>query len=68
MNEIVNTKWVTLKRYCEMSGDSQRAIYVRRAKGLWADGVQTKKVPGVGVMVNMEEVTKWIDNCQSASR
>lgn len=61
-------RWVTAEKFCQLTGDSPKAIYVRRSKGLWIDGVHAKKVPGMGLMVNLEEVNKWIENCQSASQ
>lgn len=57
-------KWVTVKKYCELTGDTPKAIYVRRSKGVWVDGQHAKNVPGMGIMVNIEEVNKWIESCR----
>lgn len=59
----VKVKWVVAKRYCELTGDKLKSIYVRRSRGIWIDGVHAKLVPGIGLVVNMEEVEKWIESC-----
>lgn len=55
-------KWVTVKKYCEVTGDSPKAIYARRSKGIWIDGKHAKKVPGLGVVINVEEINRWIES------
>jgi len=57
------TKWVTVEKYCELSGDSRQSVYNRRSRGVWHDGLHCRKVPTVGLMVNVEEVEKWIESC-----
>lgn len=69
MSKAENTikiDWVKASKYCEMTGDNLKSVYVRRAKGIWIDGVHAKKVPGIGLVVNLPEVQKWIESCPSA--
>ena len=61
--KTIKTKWVKASKYCELTGDNINSLYVRRARGIWIDGVHAKNVPGIGLMVNLEEVEKWIENC-----
>jgi hypothetical protein len=68
MKELITSKWVTVKKYCEMSGDTTKAVYIRRSKGVWAEGVHAKKIPGMGVMINLEEINKWIESSQLESQ
>ncbi len=55
-------KWVKLKRYCELSGDTPNAVHARRKKGLWLDGVQCKLGPDGNLWVNLDEVEKWVES------
>lgn len=57
----IKVKWVVAKRYCDLTGDNLKSIYVRRSRGIWIDGVHAKLMPGIGLVVNMEEVQKWIE-------
>lgn len=55
-------KWVKLKRYCELSGDTADAVHARRKKGLWLDGIQCKLGPDGNLWVNLIEVEKWVES------
>lgn len=55
-------KWVKLKRYCELSGDTPNAVHARRKKGLWLDGIQCKLGPDGNLWVNLDEVEKWVES------
>lgn len=33
-------KWILLEKYCELTGDTKEAVYARRKKGDWLEGVQ----------------------------
>lgn len=55
-------KWVTLKKYCEISGDTVDAVKQRRKKGEWAEGKHSKLGPNGRIWVNLEQVDRWIEN------
>jgi len=59
-------KWVRLKKYCELSGDTAEAVKARRSNGKWAEGKHSKKGPDNKIWVNLEEVDKWVENSQAA--
>lgn len=59
-------KWLRLKKYCEISGDTPDAVRWRRKSGVWADGKQSKIGPDKKIWVNIQEVEKWIENCRVA--
>ncbi len=37
-------KWIFLEKYCQLTGDAKEAVYARRKRGDWLDGVQFKKI------------------------
>jgi len=56
------TKWVRLKRYCHLFGDTSAAVHARRHKGVWLDGEFCKIGPDKRLWVNCDRVNKWIDS------
>lgn len=60
-------KWVKLKKYCELSGDTPNAVYAKRKKGIWLDGIQCKVGPDGNLWINMIEVDKWVENGNRAT-
>lgn len=54
-------KWVRLKKYCELSGDTAHAVHHRRSRGVWLDGVHTRVAADRRLWVNVDEVSKWVE-------
>lgn len=53
-------KWVKLKRYCEISGDTNHAVHAKRKRGMWLDGLHCKLGPDGNLWINLVEVEKWV--------
>jgi len=60
--EDINMKWVKLKKYCELSGDTPHAVHARRRKGIWLDEIQCRLAPDGKLWINLVEVEKWVEN------
>jgi hypothetical protein len=60
-------KWVKLKKYCQVSGDTSNAVHAKRKRGMWLDGVQCKIGPDGNIWINLEEVEKWVENGNKAT-
>ena len=54
-------KWVKLKKYCQISGDTTNAVHGKRKRGMWLDGLHCKVGPDGNLWVNLEEVEKWVE-------
>ena len=52
--------WVTLKRYCEMTGETRAAVHTRVASGNWVRGVQYSAPDGGAAWVNLAAVEEWL--------
>ena len=52
-------RWVTLQHYCELTGESAGAVYARRRKGEWLDGVHTM-MRKRRLWINLPETEKWL--------
>lgn len=55
-------KWIRLKKYCELTGDTSSAVHARRHKGIWLDGKQTTIAPDGKLWINTEETEKWVEH------
>jgi len=60
--EIVPIKWVRLKHYCALSGDTIDAVHAKRRKGQWLDEIHCRIAPDGNLWINLHEVNKWIEN------
>ena len=55
-------KWVKLKKYCHETGDTINAVYSKRKRGMWLDGLHCKLGPDGNLRINLVEVEKWVEN------
>ncbi len=55
-------KWVKLRRYCELSGDTSNAVHAKRRKGEWLDGIHCKIAPDGNLWINLTEIERWVEN------
>ena len=60
-------KWIKLKKYCEISGDTSNAVHAKRKRGMWLDGVQCKVGPDGNIWINLVEVEQWVENGNKAT-
>lgn len=54
-------KWVLVKRFAELTGHSEKAIYHKMDAGIWVEGVHFKKCEDGRVRLNLEAYDKWVD-------
>ncbi len=60
-------RWIKLKKYCEISGDTSNAVHAKRKRGMWLDGVQCKVGPDGNIWINLVEVERWVENGNKAT-
>ena len=59
-------KWVKLKRYCEVSGDTQSAVHAKRKKGIWIDGQHCVVAEDGNLWIDLGEVERWVEHGSQA--
>lgn len=67
MSDPKQIRWVKLSRYCELTGDTRDAVYSKRARRIWSDGLHCKMAPDGVLWVNLEEVEKWVEQDRHAA-
>ncbi len=60
--------WVTVKRYCELSGETEKAVEGKRSTGHWIKGVHWVLSPDNRVRINLEKVEEWVVNGNQATQ
>jgi hypothetical protein len=64
--QLICLELVTLERWCELTGDTKDAVYSRRHKGKWADGIHCE-LRDHRLWVNVPEAQKWLKKNPSTS-
>ena len=54
-------KWVTIKKLAELTGYTVKAIYNKRERGTWLEGIHWKKSPDGRLQFNIEAIEFWIE-------
>ncbi|MFB9242400.1 excisionase [Massilia antarctica] len=54
-------RWVKLKKYCELSGETSDAVHSKRRKGQFIDGIHSKIAGDGNLWINVEAVEKWVE-------
>lgn len=67
INKIINApKLVTLKKYCELTGETPNAVYQRKSTGKWLLGIHYLKCDG-RIWIKFYEAQKWVKNQNKAT-
>ena len=60
--------WVTVKRFCELSGETEKAVEGKRQTGHWIKGIHWVLSPDNRVRINLEKVEEWVVNGNQATQ
>lgn len=58
-------KYVTIKKFSELSGYSEKAIQAKVQNGVWPEGAQFRKAPDGRIMVDCAAVERWVEGSRS---
>ncbi len=57
-----SVKWIKISLFAEQTKYSVDAIKAKRSRGIWKDGVITKKAPDGCVMINIDAYHRWVES------
>lgn len=63
----MQTKFVKLAKFAEMTGYTKRAVYQKMYDGVWAEGVQFRRAPDGNILVNIEGYERWVEAGKAAA-
>lgn len=55
-----NFPWVTIKRFSELSGYTEKAIRNKIDRGVWTNGKHWTKSPDGRIQMNLLAIEQWI--------
>ena len=60
-------KYVTIKKFAELSGYTAKAVQAKLYYGVWGQGEHYRKAPDGHVMIDCQAFERWVegaDGCQ----
>jgi len=57
----VRLRYVTIKKFSELSGYSERAIYNKVHDGVWVQGRQYRKAPDGRTLIDLDVFEQWVE-------
>ena len=57
-------QWVTIKKFSDLSGYSEEAARQKIKKNQWSNRVHFKRAPDGRILINLVEVSKWIESSE----
>lgn len=54
-------KWVKLKKYYELSGDTKDAFHGKKRRGIWREGTEFRTAADGATWVNLDAVNRWAE-------
>lgn len=52
--------WVTVPRFCKLTGYSVDAVDAKRSQGVWPEGIMWKKAPDGRVLIHTRNYNRWV--------
>lgn len=54
-------RYVTIRKFCELTGFTAAAVYTRKCKGVWPEGSVWKYEPGTRkIMMDLQAFDRWM--------
>jgi hypothetical protein len=54
-------RYVTIRKFSEMSGYTEKAVYRKIEDGIWVEGQQYCRAPDNRILMNLEGYEKWAE-------
>lgn len=60
-------RYVRIKKFCELTGWTERAVQTKIYEGIWKAGHQYRKAPDGNICIDMEGYERWVEGDQVAA-
>lgn len=54
------SKYIRVKRFTELTGWTERAVYCKVSKGVWLEGKEYRKAPDGSTLIDLEGYDRWV--------
>jgi hypothetical protein len=58
-------RYVRVKKFAELSGYTEKAVYQKIGKGVWLEGKHYRRAPDGNILLNTEEIERWFEGDQA---
>lgn len=58
--------WITIKRFCDLTGYSDDAVRSKISQGVWREGIVWDKAPDGRVLISQSGYDAWVEGQESA--
>lgn len=55
-------RYVTIKKFCEMTGYTEEAVKSKRRDGVWLEGRVWIKAPDGRILIDLEGFERWVES------
>ncbi len=55
-------KWIKISLFAEYTQYTIEAIKAKRSRGIWKDGVITRKAPDGCILINIDAYHEWVES------
>jgi hypothetical protein len=55
------SRYVLVRKFVELTGYTQQAIYTKINQGVWAEGKQFVRSPDRRIQIDMEAYERWVE-------
>ena len=62
---MTGARYVRIKRFAELTGYTEKAIYRKIADGVWIHGREYRRAPDGSLCIDLEGYQKWVENGQA---
>lgn len=60
-------RFVTIAKFCELTGLTAAAVYTRKCKGIWPEGGVWRYAPGSKkILMDLDGYEKWVEKGQES--
>ena len=57
----LHLRYVTVKKFSELTGYTEKAINAKTERGIWLEGVHYRKAPDGRKLIDLEEFDRWVE-------
>lgn len=61
MNAPLKMKYVLIPLFCALTGYTEKAVRRKIEDGKWIQGKHYRKAPDGHIMMDLEEINKWVE-------
>ena len=61
------SRFVRIKKFCELTGYSQKAVYHKIADGVWMQNREYRRGPDSAILIDMEGFQRWVLGARAAA-